>query len=446
LNKKQLFISGGWTIAWIVLGISSFGLNATPLELNLASDPFPTPNPSNKKQKILAAVTGTRPSNPKKTSTPLKFDPTSNLFLIFNLSSREKKFFEIIIGIRLLKSERIVMLENGFLGQGQYGKVYGGLYGKQPVVLKQAQEGKELFLEKEYENSKNFLLAVTEAYRMGVIPPILQPNIRFLVCSFGKTTDGRLVQKRINGRNAYEALKAREAPYTDGYPDDFRKAILRASNLFRVLSVLHRLGFIFGDIRPGNIVIENNPAKNYLCYFVDFGMLQKIGTHLPFCIFGQPVECLPQEYRAAHPIVLAWQEQEEQVISALQDIQSQLQSCPCASTDEDREQLTQKKQQLEARQSELQQELTNLYNHLPSGYPPAHPSFDIHQSVLVLKAILFGKSGSKILEDPIRFPSHILAQLQILFHRMLDHDPAKRPSAEEIAQTLQDISRSNWEE
>jgi serine/threonine protein kinase len=404
LNKEQLFSGGRRTIAWIILGISSLGLNATILKL----------------------------------------DPDSNLLKNPHLNNKEQRFLAAITDIKPLKTPNVSLFEDDFIGQGQYGNVYGGLYGKQRVAIKRPKERMQAFQRREFDNSKDLLQAVIEARRANTILPIEQVNMRFIVLSFAKTTDGSLTQKRIVGRNVYETLQKQKAPYTNGYPDDFREAIRRALQLTRTLSLLHKLKVTFGDIRPGNVVIENSPGRNYPCYLVDLGLMQKTGTYFPFCIFGQPVDCLPQEYRAAHPVFHAWQERVEQVSSKLQAIQSKLKSC--ASAGEDEERLAKKKRQLEARQLKLQRELTDLNDHLPCNYPTAQPSFDIHQFAPVLEAVLLGKSRAKISENPEKFPPHIVAQLHALIDTMLDPAPDKRPSAEEIAQTLQDISCSNWRE
>jgi hypothetical protein len=150
--------------------------------------------------------------------------------IIVLLSRRE--FLETIIGIKPSESEEIDLSKNDFTNQGEYGKVNGGRYGNQNVVIKQAQSGMEAFLTRAFSNSRDLLKATIEAHRTRRIPESLLQNMRFFGCSFGKTTDGKLVQRYIDGRNVYETLKAEKPPDT-GYPDNFLAAILNASNLFR---------------------------------------------------------------------------------------------------------------------------------------------------------------------------------------------------------------------
>jgi serine/threonine protein kinase len=469
MNKKQLFTKGRVAISLIVFGFLSLNLKGTPILLDVDLD--------------------------------------SNLLAKIAQNIEELNFLETVSGFKILPEVPVIVNPNNFLGQGSCGIVFGGTHGDQEVVLKQLLEGAEEELIREYRNAQDLLEAMVEVLRKSYIkhteiPEEVWLGMQSLVCSVGKTQNGFLFQKRVIGHNVFNTIVKGILPYYHGYPDNLRDAILRAADFFSTLAALHKLGFIFGDISSGNVVIEDGtlpyvlyegidwtyePFLNHPCRMIDFAFLTRIGIFLPYYVVNQPVEKLPQEYWEAHEAFFALQNQLDETNNQLTNVVSQLEDVIATQqryerirsnqywsyfynyvlnpftlgyvhvpTDEDMAQLDEQKQELMEQKAVLQQRKMDLLAQQESiPLPPAHPSFDIYQSVPLLEALLFGtlripecpnfcedirQVGNEMLAAIGQtYLEHIFLELLAIVEAMSHPDPSLRPSAKDIANKLYDI-------
>jgi serine/threonine protein kinase len=479
---------------------------------------------SKEKRSIVLIVLCFLSLNLNGTFTILNFDPKNNFLDRVAQNSEEREFLIDIVdlhpGFFSKKNHFFKINPKNCLGRGEYGEVFlAELFcNQQRFVVKRALPKREEDLMREYHNAQDLYIAMLNVLRSSCtthtkIPGKIWYGMKSLVCSVGKTQNGCLYQKWVNGRNVFDTIVGGIPPYRNGYPNNLVDAILRAADFFSTLATLHKLGFIFGDIRRGNVVIENGPQAykayinsedidwlyepflNHPCRIIDFALLTRIGNFLPYYIVNQSVKELPEEYWNTHKVFFTYQNRIDKIDDRLANIASQLKNviatqqkyegirsnrywnnlysvislctCDCihAPTDEDMAQLDLQRQNLEEQSTVLRQEINNLLQEQRQqtsiALPCAYPSFDIHQSVPVLEALLFGvlgiserpRSWDDIMEVRRKifqatgqtYPEYVFLALLELLESMTYSDPNQRPSAEFIADRLYALGTGSWE-
>jgi serine/threonine protein kinase len=404
VTKNQLFRKGKWPIASIIFGVLLSNLSATAP----ADDP----------------------------PTILILDPENCILKSTNASIGERKFIANIFNPLPRKSLASSTIQvDELIGEGQYGRVYKAFANGQCVAVKQPKKGKSV--EREFKQAQNVVTAIYEAarenrqYSKSTMPPGLMiqhfksmtQRFKYIILPYYITSDGSLVERRVNGDNLYHIIKYGIEPYPNGEPNNNGEAIRRAVSFFMTLAVIHALNIVCGDLNPGNIVIENNPSENHPCCFIDWDMSQITGKPLWAGFLNQP-ECLPPEYQEASERFLNYQKQLDKMRSECMIIQTQLQNL-CLEMD--------KKQELEARRTILQQNAQAVQAHLESiRYPDAHPSFDIYRAISIFKLLLFGRSQQADMYEP-----PVSQRIDEILKGMANPDPEQRLSAKKIAAKLQ---------
>ncbi|MDR0740688.1 MAG: hypothetical protein LBF34_03195 [Puniceicoccales bacterium] len=330
-------------------------------------------------------------------------------------------------------------------------------------------------------------------------------GMKSLICSFGVIENEHLLQRMAMGFNLFNAVvRGHEfecESYLNGYPRSRHEAIRRASDFFYTLATLHDLGYIFVDISSANIILENagpevpfedvnwisEPFTRYPCRLIDFGTLTEIGGRIPNYMLFQSPEKLPPEYHYAWkvvPKIEAKDEEIERVVSQMKAIEFRgdcgdiVRDSPVLKTifhcvlrpltfgflqvptDERMAELVEEYVELNAQKERLEQEKENLYRKQTDRMPPAHPSYDIHQSVPVLEIMLFGQSrveGHRLFSNELEivmrnmynatgkiYPPEILARISEIIEAMRNPDPRLRPSAMNVADALREIANSEW--
>lgn len=182
---------------------------------------------------------------------------------------------------------------NSLLGKGGLGQVHAAMMttkteGKRSVVVKTANQD-ESDLEKEFNNSQNLIANAEEnmlkpaydkdsqkdgnllGYQQGLQSIALTKGI-------SRDEDGSLytVQDRITGKDLSQGNITFNTPYSNGFVIDPQTAIQRSAGFLSGIVAIHEQGFVHKDIKPENLMIENNADSNYAAKIIDLGSLDSI--------------------------------------------------------------------------------------------------------------------------------------------------------------------------
>ncbi|MDR1907049.1 MAG: hypothetical protein LBQ03_02435 [Puniceicoccales bacterium] len=360
------------------------------------------------------------------------------------------------------------------LTTGGYGTIYEGFLGHRNFIIKQVRPEKgvkgQRGIQKELDNSKAFLDIITE--KLGQDPiqygKLLETDP--IIPVIAQTTNGSLIQKRVSGQDLHKTVSRKRPPYRFGYPDHLQEAIERAMDFFRGLALLHHLGFVHCDIKPANVMIDD---EHHLCHIIDLGGMKKFGERIQIHSNNGAPEfieqtCTIKDYKAK------W----EKLIEERNEITKKVQQLSDEKTIEP----------LKDREKIIQEQLKTIATAIKSAKKicdaTARPAYDIYSSAPILLTILFGKIGRQFAhylyflqkKDPVKFPylqsarqpsfnadqyfsdycfalnqmmqektgqaysEFILHRLAQLLARMSSLDPHERPSAIEILETLGDMT------
>ncbi|MDR0418040.1 MAG: hypothetical protein LBH08_01215 [Puniceicoccales bacterium] len=371
------------------------------------------------------------------------------------------------------------------IAQGGYGNIFEGSASNQDLVIKQVRTDKG---EKGLRGIRRELDASAALY--GVVTEVLKlneenltydilPGISTLVPVIGTATDGSLIQKKVQGKNLKDIVVGKLAPYESGYPNCLREAIKRLSFFFFGLNTIHASGLIHCDLKPENIMLENNPSEGYPVRIIDFGGLRTTGDTIGIHSSNGAPEYTEQTYAIRENKL-----QQEQLKEERDKIKKQISQL---SSPEEIEQLEAKIQSMKERYDALAKLIAfeeSLRNNI------AHPSYDIYSATMVFLPTLFGRKGLRLAnklycfhqKGPVKFhflqmardpsfntvsyfletlgelnqtmynttgksyPQPVLDQFIQLITAMSSLDPNERPSAIDIAEILQSIVLSPcWE-
>jgi serine/threonine protein kinase len=268
------------------------------------------------------------------------------------------------------------------LAQGGYGTIYESYSGEKSFIVKEVREDKgdkgERSIKNELKNSQNFWELASEKFLPN--PHYAQLLAMDLVIPvIGSTINGSLVQRRVVGENLFKIVSRKQAPYRRGYPDDLQTAILCAWSFFAGLSILHYLGFVHCDIKPGNVMID---SLKFLCHIIDLGAMKKIGKTIQIHSNNGAPEFIEQTCVIKDDNLEKKKLQDERKVIAEKLRQSR-----------DMEAI----KRLEKREKEIDARLKAIEGEIQLAKSKrdavAKPSYDIYSSAPIFLAILFGKSG-----------------------------------------------------
>lgn len=357
------------------------------------------------------------------------------------------------------------------LTSGGYGTIYEGSLGHRNFIIKQIRPEKgtksRRGIQIEWGNSRDFLGRIAEKMKQDPIQYGKLLETDPIIPAIAQTTDGSLIQKKVSGRDLRKIVFSEQTPYRSGFPDQLPGAVTCAADFFRGLALLHHLGFVHCDIKPGNIMIDD---EHYLCHIIDLGGMKKIGKKIHIHSTNGAPEFIEQTYA-----IKDYEAQQKELLTEQTQIASKIEA---ASDSETSEQLQERNRAIETQLLEIAAAIESAKKKRDTV---ARPAYDIYSSVPILLAILFGKTGYQLAhhlyflqeKDSVPFqylqiakrpdfdgeeyfmnrcfelnqtmqektgqtyPESMIRQLAQLLARMSSLDPNERPSAIEIIETLE---------
>ncbi|MDR0590243.1 MAG: hypothetical protein LBG09_00030 [Puniceicoccales bacterium] len=268
------------------------------------------------------------------------------------------------------------------LAQGGYGTIYEASSGEESLIVKKVREdkgekGKRSF-EIELENSQNFLKLLGEKFPSN--NPLLPLNL--IISVIGSTINGSLVQQRVLGENLFKIVSRKQTPYRRGFPDDLQTAVLCAWSFFAGLSILHYLGFVHCDIKPGNVMID---SLKFLCHIIDLGAMKKFGETIQIHSNNGAPEFIEQTCVIKDDNLEKKKLQDERKVIAEKLRRSR--------DTEAIERLEKREKEIEMRLGAIEEEIRLAKSKRDAI---ARPAYDIYSSAPIFLAILFGKCGYQL--------------------------------------------------
>jgi serine/threonine protein kinase len=360
------------------------------------------------------------------------------------------------------------------LTSGGYGTIYEGSLGHRNFIIKQIRPEKgikgRLGIQIEWDNSKDFLDRIAKKIKQDpdLYSQLLETDP--IIPAIAQTMDGSLIQEKVLGQDLRKIVFSKQAPYRFGYPDQLPEAVACAADFFRGLALLHHLGFVHCDIKPGNVMIDD---EHYLCHIIDLGGMKKFGEKIRIHSSNGAPEfieqtCAIKDYRA----------QQQKLLDKQTKIASKIEA---ASDSETIERLQERSRVIETQLLEIAAAIKLAKKKRDTI---ARPAYDIYSSAPILLAILFGEPGYQLAhylyfhqeKDSVAFqylqmaqrldfsggeyfrdrclelnqamrkktgqtyPESMIQQLALLLARMSSLDPNERPSAIEILEVLECMS------
>ncbi|WP_040681294.1 protein kinase family protein [Paenisporosarcina sp. TG20] len=174
--------------------------------------------------------------------------------LVFKVMKRGYRFFTD----RYYKRNTIIhdrYKVNSLLGIGSYGMTY----------LCQEIDTKKVCVLKQMTKSKNKKLILAQyKQETTILEQLNHPNIPNLFESFSFQNNHFFSMEYIKGRNLEEVLFLKEQVFTE------RESLILIRDLLQVVDYIHSMGFIHGDIRIPNIIINDQKP-----YIIDFGLAKR---------------------------------------------------------------------------------------------------------------------------------------------------------------------------
>ncbi|MDR1366581.1 MAG: hypothetical protein LBJ13_01585 [Puniceicoccales bacterium] len=363
------------------------------------------------------------------------------------------------------------------IAQGGYGNIFEGSANNQSLIIKQVRVDKgEKGLRgigREWDASVSLYNAVIEMLNKKNLPYDILLGISTIVPVIGTATDGSLIQRKVSGKNLKNIVVDETTPYEFGYPNCLLEAIERLCFFFFGLNIIHVSNSVHCDLKPENIMLENNPNEGHPVRIIDFGGLRTIGDTIGIHSSNGAPEYTEQTYAIRENKL-----KQEQLKKERDEIQKQISQ---SSSPEEIEQLKTEIQSMKEQYDALAKLIAfeeSLRNNI------AHPSYDIYSSATIFLTILFGRSGLRLAnklycfhqKGPIKFrflqmardssfnaahyfqkaltelnqimcdatgksyPPPALDQFIQLISAMSSLDPNERPSAIDIVERLQGLA------
>ncbi|MDR1435508.1 MAG: hypothetical protein LBI77_03850 [Puniceicoccales bacterium] len=415
-------------------------------------------------------------------ATATEFVLGDSFSLLDKIGNDEKKrqFAIDFLGSKTLKKGAIIR-RGKKLAKGGYGIIYEGFCGDLNLIIKVVKSPEKLKgIQKELENSNAFMDALAQRFTQDDLNyGNLLGAAAIIVPVIGVTTDGSLIEEKIDGSNLEKITKNFIAPYDapGGHPRDLQGAMERAACFFLGLLTLHDLGFVHCDIKQGNVMILNDATWGYPCRIIDLGGLKKFGENVGIhSSNGAP------EYIEQTCVIFTSKAEQKEIREKLTKIKSQIQN---ASNPEEIEGLKGQKHALKEQFKAIGDRIKLAES---TRCSTAYPCYDIYSSAAILLSLLFGKNGvlfAKYLyfsstknpqdfkyiqmarnpnfngdeyfkkklnklnelmqkETGQAYPREILGRLIKLQTGMSAFDSTKRPTAKEIFEELQDMALADW--
>ncbi|MDR1591080.1 MAG: serine/threonine-protein kinase [Puniceicoccales bacterium] len=374
-------------------------------------------------------------------------------------------------GPQILKPGTLIYLGKK-VTSGGYGIIYEGSFSNRKVIIKRIRPEKgtkgQVGIQTEWDNSRALLDRIAEKMEQDSIQYGQLFATDPIIPAIAQTMDGSLVQKKVLGQDLRKIVFSKQAPYCSCYPDRLRDALICAADFFRGLAILHHLGFVHCDIKPGNVMIDD---ERCLCHIIDLGGMKKFGEKIRIHSNNGAPEfieqtCAIKNYKAKRKELL---DEQTQIASKIE------------AANEPIEGLQERNKAIEA---ELLEIATAIRLAQKKRDTVARPTYDIYSSVPILLAILFGKIGYQLAnylyfpqeKDSVLFhylntarqpgfngeeyfmgrcfelnqvmqkksgqtyPETVIKQLVQLLARMSSLDPNERPSAIDILEALEHMA------
>lgn len=149
------------------------------------------------------------------------------------------------------------------MGKGSFGDVYSGTYGpnKEPVAIKQEQQGKKHILKHEYEI---YTLVASRSDKIAI------PKIHWF--GYNETGCATLIMQQLGKSIEYYHKKS-------GGRFRLKTALMLTIQIFDQLKRLHDTGFVHRDIKPENFLmgLPGTDESNRV-YLIDLGLAKRFKT------------------------------------------------------------------------------------------------------------------------------------------------------------------------
>jgi serine/threonine protein kinase len=379
----------------------------------------------------------------------------------------KQALYEISPGPQVLKPGIMIYLGKK-VTSGGYGTIYEGFLGHRKFIIKQIRPEKgtkgRLGIQTEWDNSKVLLDRIAEKIKQDPTQYGQLFKTDPLIPAIARTMDGSLVQEKVSGQDLRKIIFSKQAPYCSGSPDRLQDAVVCAADFFRKLALLHHLGFVHCDIKPGNVMIDDK-----LCHIIDFGGMKQFGEVIRIHTSnGGP------EFTEQTGFIKNYKAKQKELLDEQAQIADKMEAASDSETIN----------QLQERNGAIEAELLEIAAGIESAKkirdPIARPAYDIYSSISILLTILFGKIGHQLThylyfrqegDVPFQYlhiarqpdfngekyfmdycselnrimgeqggqtyPEAIIQQLARLLIRMSSLNPNERPSAIEVLEALE---------
>jgi serine/threonine protein kinase len=337
-----------------------------------------------KKRKILCLLLSCDLLVARLNAAALTIDSTLD-FEIFGHKCDKQALYKDSIGPQKLEKGTLIYFGKKLISGG-YGTIYEGSLGHRNFIIKQIRPEKgtkgRLGIQIEWDNSKDFLDRVAEKMEQDPIQYGKLLETDPIIPAIAQTTDGSLIQKKVLGQDLRKAVFSKRAPYCLGFPDQLPWAVTCAADFFRGLALLHHLGFVHCDIKPGNVMIDD---ERYICHIIDLGGMKKFGKKIHIHSSNGAPEfieqtCAIKDHKA----------QQKELLTEQTQIASKIEA---ASDSETSERLQERSRVIETQLLEIAAAIESAKKKRDAV---ARPAYDIYSSVPILLAILFGKTGYQL--------------------------------------------------